>query len=319
MKPKIATIQQVQQNNINLKLMRWRMLPKLNIDILSSCKCLLIGAGTLGCSVSRSLISWGIKHITFVDNGTVTASNPIRQSLYLNEDIGKPKALTASKNLKSILPSINSIGYKLCVPMPGHIIIDQQQTQKDIILLNKLISEHDVIFILTDTRESRWFPILLGNIHNKRIINVALGFDTFLIIRSGYNLGCYFCNDIVAPRNSTKKQTLDQQCTVTRPAVSTIASSLSVELLIALLQETNTNIPADTFNKKINSSEFGLIPHQIRGNISNYRYFLPHSKPFIHCTACSNLIINKYKKYGFDFLMKVFNDPTFLEKISGLQ
>ena len=63
------------------------------------------------------------------------------------------------------------------------------------------------------------------------------------------------------PMNSMIKQSLDQQCTVTKPAISYMASSLSVELLIALLQENKDIIPADTFKCNKNSSEFGLIPH----------------------------------------------------------
>lgn len=35
-------------------------------------------------------------------------------------------------------------------------------------------------------------------------MNVALGFDTYVVMRHGVKenkLGCYFCNDVVAPRD----------------------------------------------------------------------------------------------------------------------
>lgn len=53
-------------------------LPRAQVDRVAGTKCLLLGAGTLGCSVARTLLGWGVRHITFVDNSRVAYSNPVR-------------------------------------------------------------------------------------------------------------------------------------------------------------------------------------------------------------------------------------------------
>jgi tRNA A37 threonylcarbamoyladenosine dehydratase len=94
--------------DLNLKLMRWRLLPNLDLATIAQTKCLLMGAGTLGCNVARNLMSWGVRKITFVDNGKVSFSNPVRQWLYTFEDSKeqRPKAPTAAKRLKEIFPDM---------------------------------------------------------------------------------------------------------------------------------------------------------------------------------------------------------------------
>ena len=77
--------------------MRWRALPSLDTQLLSSTSCLLVGAGTLGCYVARCLLAWGIRDVTFVDAGVVSMSNPVRQSLFDFEDKGKGKAECAAE------------------------------------------------------------------------------------------------------------------------------------------------------------------------------------------------------------------------------
>ncbi|KAJ7947078.1 ubiquitin-like modifier-activating enzyme atg7 [Quillaja saponaria] len=176
--------------DLNLKLMRWRALPSLNLSILSSTKCLLLGAGTLGCQVARMLMAWGVRKITLLDNGRVAMSNPLRQSLYTMDDClngGEFKATAAVKSLQRIFPAVEAEGVVMAIPMPGHPVPRQEEESvlDDCRRLRDLIDSHDMVFLLTDTRESRWLPTLLCANTNKVTLTAALGFDSFLVMRHG--------------------------------------------------------------------------------------------------------------------------------------
>src|SRR5690242_2528052 len=104
-----------------------------------------------------------------------------------------------------IFPDLNAIRISLTIPMPGHIVkgatavAECSETLKS---LEKLIQEHDIIFLLLDSREARWLPTLLATKHRKFTITTALGFDNFVVMRHGVpveqpadntqRLGCYF-------------------------------------------------------------------------------------------------------------------------------
>lgn len=196
--------------DLNLKLMKWRIAPDLNLNKIKETKCLLLGAGTLGTYVSRLLMGWGVRKITFIDNATVSFSNPVRQPLFDFKDCidgGAKKAERAAEALQEVYPGVDSTGYVMSVPMLGHPITNEASTRLDFETLEKLVDEHDAIFLLMDTRESRWLPTVMGKAKNKIVLNAALGFDTWVVMRHGVfaadggaaALGCYFCNDVVAP------------------------------------------------------------------------------------------------------------------------
>ena len=97
--------------DLNLQLMRWRIMPELDLEKVKETKVLLLGAGTLGCYVARTLMAWGVRKITLVDSSTVSFSNPVRQPLFEFEDSlggGKSKAEAAAASLKRIYPGVVS-------------------------------------------------------------------------------------------------------------------------------------------------------------------------------------------------------------------
>lgn len=346
--------------DLNLKLMRWRALPSLDLSMLSSTKCLLLGAGTLGCQVARVLMAWGVRKITLVDSGKVAMSNPLRQSLYTLEDCldgGDFKALAAAKSLRRIFPAVEAEGVVMAIPMPGHPVPSQEEHNvlNDCRRLHDLVESHDAVFLLTDTRESRWLPTLLCANANKLTITAALGFDSFLVMRHGagpltatdeskaepvgslsagveemsltqrdskMRLGCYFCNDVVAPVDSTANRTLDQQCTVTRPGLAPIASALAVELLVGILHHPLRISAKAEFGNSLDggSSEqpLGILPHQIRGALSQFSQMILVGHSSNSCTACCPTVVSEYRERGLDFVLQAINHPTYLEDLTGL-
>lgn len=343
--------------NLNLRLMKWRLLPSLDLERIAETKCLLLGCGTLGCHIARGLLAWGIKSISIVDNAKISYSNPVRQTLYTFDDNSTYKAEAAAASLRRIHPSVQVKPYVFSIPMPGHHVVEKEveQTKKDVSLLERLIEEHDAIFLLMDTRESRWLPTVVAMSKQKLVINVAIGFDTFLLQRHGIRcysanpqtsekmdtsssvssnqlaaekLGCYFCSDIVGPADSTSDRTLDQQCTVSRPGVSMMVSAMAVELLASIMSssagaltpaplQVNNDLSLD--DEEEYGSELGIVPHSVRGNIDRFRIYMPTSHSFDKCSACSSAVVSAYLESRYEFLHRVFNCPSYLEEVAGLK
>ncbi|KAI9787542.1 MAG: Autophagy protein 7 [Geoglossum umbratile] len=320
-----------QAADLNLKLMKWRVAPDLDLEKIKNARCLLLGAGTLGSYVARNLLGWSVRKITFVDNARVSFSNPVRQPLFGFKDCldgGVFKAPQASKALTEIYPGVDSDGLILSVPMAGHPVTNEEKEKQDFLTLERLVDEHDVLFLLMDTRESRWLPTVMGKSKGKIVLNAALGFDTFVVMRhgvkidqgNGEELGCYFCNDVVAPVDSVKDTTLDQQCTVTRPGIASMASALLVEMLVSILQHPDlAAAPAPSSQGDSRGDHpLGIVPHQIRGFLARFQNMVIRGKSYDCCSACSDRVVEGYRTDGWEFVKRALNEPGFVEEISGL-
>ncbi|MCJ1281691.1 Autophagy protein 7 [Xylographa opegraphella] len=319
--------------DLNLKLIKWRIAPGLDLEKIKETKCLLLGAGTLGTYVARNLLGWGVRMITFVDNGNVSFSNPVRQPLFDFKDClagGAKKAVRAAEALTEIYPGVNSAGHTLMVPMAGHPVMDENAVKAEFDVLEKLIDDHDAIFLLMDTRESRWLPTLVGKAKGKIVLNAALGFDTFVVMRHGWKdpgkpsegteLGCYFCNDVVAPTDSLTDRTLDQQCTVTRPGIAAIASALLVEIFVSVLQHPLGPLaPSPSHDERDTGDHpLGIVPHQIRGFLSTFQNMVISGKSYDSCSACSDKVTARYISEGWEFVKRALNEKGYVEEVSGL-
>lgn len=65
----------------------------------------------------------------------------------------------------------------MAIPMPGHPVPSQEEDRvlEDCRHLHDLIDSHDAVFLLTDTRESRWLPSLLcANANKVGLLSLSL-------------------------------------------------------------------------------------------------------------------------------------------------
>eukprot|EP01065_Artemidia_motanka_P040796 TRINITY_DN5183_c0_g1_i2.p1 TRINITY_DN5183_c0_g1~~TRINITY_DN5183_c0_g1_i2.p1 ORF type:complete len:679 (+),score=185.48 TRINITY_DN5183_c0_g1_i2:76-2112(+) len=319
--------------HLNLSLMKWRMAPDLDLEGLASTKCLLVGSGTLGCNVARNLMMWGVHDITFIDRGRVSFSNPVRQSLFCHEDAlrgGRNKAEAAADACHRIFPLSEAKHVDLSVPMPGHPVgqAAEPEVRRTCERLRDLVRAADVVFLLTDSRESRWLPTLLAAAERKKVVNAALGFDSYLVMRHGLpsegaaaeaeRPGCYFCSDVTAPSDSLSDRTLDQQCTVTRAGGSAIAGALAVELMVSMLSHKQGAF-APAPGKEGDTGTLGTVPHQIRGRLFGFDQMLLQGSHFPQCVACGEAVLRQYEQRGIEFLLDAFNRDGLLEEVSGLK
>jgi len=59
-----------------------------------------------------------------------------------------------------------------------------EETKSAVNTIDSLVQEHDIIFLLTDSRESRWLPAVLAAVYGKVTYNsVSTGVDNSTLMK----------------------------------------------------------------------------------------------------------------------------------------
>lgn len=126
---------------------------------LKKAKVLVVGAGGLGCPVLQYLCAAGVGTIGIIDFDKIELHNLNRQILYSTDDVGKPKAETAAKKLKTQNPNVSFIVF--------NNILNNKNGEK-------IISQFDIIvdgsdnfptrYLVNDTCVKLKKPLVFGSI-----------------------------------------------------------------------------------------------------------------------------------------------------------
>jgi len=111
----------------------------------------IIGAGGLGIPASVYLAAAGAGRIGVVDGDVVEKSNLHRQTIYTEEDVGRPKALVAAERLRGVNP---------------YIAVEPHEFRLSSANALDILNEYDVVIDCTDNFPARYLIndacVLLG-------------------------------------------------------------------------------------------------------------------------------------------------------------
>jgi ubiquitin-like modifier-activating enzyme ATG7 len=93
-------------------------------------------------------------------------------------------------------------------------------------------------------------------------------------------------------------------------------------MLVSVLQHPlGAAAPAPTNDKADRSPPshpLGLVPHQMRGFLTNFQNIVIKGHSYDCCSACSKPIVEAYEKGGWAFVKRALNEKGFVEEVSGL-
>ena len=150
-------------------------------------KCLIVGAGGLGCPVALYASAAGFGHIEICDDDTIELTNLNRQIAHKNNKIGHNKAENLVRECSKINPNISIKSNKKNL---------DQSTD---------ISNFDLIFDCSDNPKTKYTINLLSHLSQKTLISgSAVQMEGQLAVwKSGLNKS-YPCYECIFPKTSEK-------------------------------------------------------------------------------------------------------------------
>ncbi|KAL0305645.1 UNVERIFIED_CONTAM: Ubiquitin-like modifier-activating enzyme atg7 [Sesamum radiatum] len=103
--------------------------------------------------------------------------------------------------------------------------------------------------------------------------------------------------------------------------VGVLHHPIAVELLVGILHHPSGIFAKAEFSSSSDSGceqPLGVLPHQIRGSLSQFSQMTLVGHASTSCTACSSTVVSEYRKRGLDFILQAINHPTYLEDLTGL-
>ena len=171
-------------------------------------KCLVVGAGGLGCPVALYCSAAGFGHIEVFDNDIIEISNLNRQIAHKNDQIGNNKAENLVKECHKINPNISII------------------SKKELFDESTDIDNFDLIFDCSDNPKTKYILNFLSHNSKKILISgSAIQLEGQLAIwKSGLNT-VYPCYECVFPKTKqTAPITNCREAGIIGPVTGLIAS-----------------------------------------------------------------------------------------------
>lgn len=138
---------------------------------IKNARVLVIGAGGLGAPLLMYLAAAGVGEIGIIDNDTVSLSNLQRQVIFKTDDVGRPKAEVAARELAALNPNVKITRY-----------IDRFSAERALALLE----QYDLLCDGSDNFATRYLASDACFFARKPLITAAVGtFDgTLTTIRA---------------------------------------------------------------------------------------------------------------------------------------